>query len=66
MLNLVTLEPDAVLPLHSHPHEQIGFVLSGIEILEIVGTEYRLGPHSVYVIPAASSTRGVAGRRGAS
>ena len=64
MLNLVTLEPDAILPLHSHPHEQIGFVLSGIEILEIAGTEYRLEPNSVYVIPGGVEHSGRGGPHG--
>jgi quercetin dioxygenase-like cupin family protein len=64
MLNLVTLEPDAILPHHSHPHEQIGFVLSGIEILEIDGTEYRLGPNSVYVIPGGVEHSGRGGPEG--
>jgi quercetin dioxygenase-like cupin family protein len=64
MLNLVTLEPDAILPLHSHPHEQIGFVISGIEILDIGGTEYRLGPNSVYVIPGGVEHSGRGGPEG--
>lgn len=64
MLNLVTLEPDAILPHHSHPHEQIGFVLSGIEILEIDGTEYRLAPNSVYVIPGGVEHSGRGGPEG--
>jgi quercetin dioxygenase-like cupin family protein len=64
MLNLVTLEADAILPLHSHPHEQIGFVLSGIEILEIAGTEYRLGPNSVYSIPGGVEHSGRGGPEG--
>ena len=29
MLSLVELEPDALVPLHSHPHEQLGVVLRG-------------------------------------
>jgi quercetin dioxygenase-like cupin family protein len=64
MLNLARLEPDAILPLHSHPHEQIGFVLSGIEILVIAGTEYRLGPNSVYVIPGGVAHSGRGGPEG--
>jgi quercetin dioxygenase-like cupin family protein len=41
MLNTVELEPNPVVPRHSHPHEQIGFVISGIEILEVAGTEHQ-------------------------
>lgn len=29
MLSLVTFAPDAVVPKHSHPHEQMGFMVSG-------------------------------------
>lgn len=64
MLNLVELEPDAVVPLHSHPHEQIGFVVSGLEILEIAGTEYRLGPNEAYVIPGGVEHGGRGGPEG--
>jgi quercetin dioxygenase-like cupin family protein len=29
MLSLVTFEPDSVVPDHSHPHEQMGVMISG-------------------------------------
>jgi len=29
MFSLVTLAPDAVVPAHSHPHEQMGMMVSG-------------------------------------
>ncbi len=31
MLNLIELEPGAVVPLHSHEHEQLGIVLRGMQ-----------------------------------
>jgi quercetin dioxygenase-like cupin family protein len=40
MLNLVELDPGAVVPEHAHPHEQLGIALSG-EIVMIVGGEER-------------------------
>jgi quercetin dioxygenase-like cupin family protein len=40
MLNLVELDPGAIVPEHSHPHEQLGIVLSG-EIVMIVDGEER-------------------------
>jgi quercetin dioxygenase-like cupin family protein len=64
MLNVVELEADALVALHSHPHEQIGFVLSGIEILEVAGTEYRLGPNAAYVIPGGVEHSGRGGPEG--
>jgi quercetin dioxygenase-like cupin family protein len=64
MLNLVELEPDALLPLHSHPHEQIGFVVSGTEILEVEGVEHRIGPNEAYVIPGGVEHSGRGGPEG--
>jgi quercetin dioxygenase-like cupin family protein len=64
MLNVVELEADGVVPLHSHPHEQIGLVLRGIEILQIAGQEYRLGPLEAYVIPGGIEHGGTGGPDG--
>lgn len=52
MINLVELEPDSVFPVHSHPHEQLGVVLRGEQVLVIDGVERSLGPMDGYVIPA--------------
>ena len=40
MLNLVELDPGAVVAAHSHPHDQLGIVLSG-EIVMIIEDEER-------------------------
>ncbi len=40
MLNLVELAPGAIVPEHSHPHEQMGIVISG-EIVMLVDGEER-------------------------
>ena len=37
MLSLVTLTPEAVVPEHSHPHEQMGMMVSGTLDLTIAG-----------------------------
>jgi quercetin dioxygenase-like cupin family protein len=42
MLNLVTFEPGATVPLHSHPHEQLGIVLKGMQALVIDGVAHEL------------------------
>ena len=34
MLSLVTLAPNAVVPEHSHPHEQMGMMVSGTTALD--------------------------------
>ena len=51
MLNLLEFEPGAVVPLHSHPHEQMGLVIRGEKILVVAGVEHRLKPLDGYSIP---------------
>jgi quercetin dioxygenase-like cupin family protein len=51
MLNLIEFEPGAVVPLHSHPHEQLGIVLRGIQVLVVDGVEHALRPMEGYVLP---------------
>ena len=51
MINLIEFGPGAVVPVHSHPHEQLGLVLRGVQILEIGGIDYPLGPMEGYVLP---------------
>jgi quercetin dioxygenase-like cupin family protein len=53
MLNLIEFEPGAVVPLHSHPHEQLGFCLRGTQVLVIDGVEHPIGPMDAYVIPGS-------------
>ena len=50
MLNLIEFEPRARVPVHSHPHEQLGYVLEGTLVLEIAGVEHRLPPGHAYAI----------------
>lgn len=51
MLNLITFEPDAVVPRHSHPHEQLGIVIRGELVLVVEEAEHQLGPLDGYAIP---------------
>jgi quercetin dioxygenase-like cupin family protein len=39
MLNLLEFEPDASVPEHEHPHEQLGLVLEGELTLRIGGVD---------------------------
>jgi quercetin dioxygenase-like cupin family protein len=64
MVNLVELEPGAVVPLHRHPHEQVGFMLRGIQFLEVEGTEYELTPNDAYYIPGGLEHGGRGGPEG--
>jgi quercetin dioxygenase-like cupin family protein len=51
MLNLIEFEPGARVPPHSHPHEQLGYVLEGTLVLHIAGVEHRLPSGHAYAIP---------------
>jgi quercetin dioxygenase-like cupin family protein len=48
---VVDLDPGAELPLHHHPHEQIGIVISGVIEFNIAGEVKTLKAGDVYVIP---------------
>ncbi len=51
LVSMVDLEPNAVLPLHSHAHEQCGVVVSGEFALTIAGETRALKPGDSYIIP---------------
>jgi quercetin dioxygenase-like cupin family protein len=50
-LSFVDIEPGAVLPEHSHPHEQITFIMEGELEMVIGGEKMLLTPGMVHVIP---------------
>jgi len=52
MMNLVELAPNAVVPEHSHPNEQLGLVLRGLATMIVDGVEHECGPMDAYAIPA--------------
>ena len=47
-----TIEAGALLPAHSHPHEQVVNMIEGEFELIIDGETRRLGPSSVAIIPS--------------
>ncbi len=51
MLAVVELKAEAVLPLHSHPHEQAGMVLEGKLEFDVNGEVQLLHPGDLYIIP---------------
>lgn len=51
MLNLVELDPGAVVPSHSHPHEQLGLVVSGEITMTIAGVDHLCRVDDAYTIP---------------
>jgi quercetin dioxygenase-like cupin family protein len=51
MLSLVEFDTDAVVPPHSHPHEQAGIVLDGRLELTIAGDARVLSAGDSWIIP---------------
>jgi quercetin dioxygenase-like cupin family protein len=65
MLNLVELDPGAIVPEHSHPHEQLGIGLKGLIVMQIDGEEHPLGPMDAMHIPSGVVHAAYAGPEGA-
>jgi quercetin dioxygenase-like cupin family protein len=65
MLSLVTLAPDAVVPMHSHPHEQMGMLVSGTLELTIEGETRALSGNGMFFIPGGVPHAAKAGPGGA-
>ena len=57
MISVVDLEPDSVVPDHSHPHEQMGIMLSGRLEFTVGGVTRILGPGDVWRIPGGVAHR---------
>jgi quercetin dioxygenase-like cupin family protein len=51
MLSLATLQPNSVVTEHSHPHEQVGFVIEGRVTFQIGGESKTLQPGEMFRIP---------------
>ena len=51
MISVVEAAPRAVVPNHSHPHEQAGMMLQGEFDMTIGGETKRVKPGDAYVIP---------------
>lgn len=58
MLGVVTLAPGAVVPMHDHPNEQIGYVLEGVITLTIGGETRDLPAGASYLIPGDTPHEG--------
>ena len=64
MANWVKIEPNTGVPLHSHPHEQLGLVLEGQITMKMGGGEHVLTPGSCYRIPGNLPHEAVSGPNG--
>ena len=65
MVNLIRFEPESTVPLHSHPHEQLGIVLEGMQALVVDGVAHELGPLEAYVLPGDVEHSAYCGAEGA-
>ena len=65
MVNLIRFEPGATVPAHSHPHEQLGIVLEGMQALVVGGVAHELGPFEAYVLPGGVEHSAYCGPDGA-
>jgi quercetin dioxygenase-like cupin family protein len=61
LLSMADIDANAVVPLHSHPHEQGGVIVSGDFELTIDGETRCLEPGDTYIIPGGVEHGGRAG-----
>lgn len=52
MISIVDIEPETVVPMHTHVNEQAGIVLKGSLQMTIAGEERTLKESDIYVIPS--------------
>ncbi|MBI3946668.1 MAG: cupin domain-containing protein [Armatimonadetes bacterium] len=65
LMSFLDLEPNAEIPTHSHPHEQVGVGLSGVFALTIGEETRHIRPGDPYCIPSGVPHRAVALAEGA-
>jgi len=65
MFSLVTLAPNAVVPTHSHPHEQMGLMVSGTMEFTIAGETRVLSGNEMYLVPGGAPHAAKGGPGGA-
>lgn len=44
------VEPDAIVPEHSHHHEQVGYITAGSGVFVAADEEYHVSPGDSYVL----------------
>ena len=65
MINVIEFGAGATVPAHSHPHEQLGIVLRGMQALVVDGVSHELGPMEGYVLPGNVEHSAYCGPEGA-
>lgn len=63
--SVIELDPGAQATMHSHPHEQLGVVISGAMEFTIGGETRDLGPGEAWRIPGGTPHQATAGPDGA-
>ncbi len=52
MLVEVAIDEGAVVPMHTHPHEQTGYLISGRFLFELGHEQRELGPGDCWLVPS--------------
>jgi quercetin dioxygenase-like cupin family protein len=52
MLIEVTIERGGVVPMHTHPHEQTGYLISGRFLFELGDEKREIGPGDCWLVPS--------------
>lgn len=65
LVSLVDLTPGAVIPSHSHPHEQMGMLVSGAMVLTIADDTRQVQPGDIYIVPGGIAHSVLVGDTGA-
>jgi quercetin dioxygenase-like cupin family protein len=65
MFSFVRLGAGILLPNHSHPHEQMGYILEGSLTLTIEGEEFLLKKGDMYIVRGGQNHEAVGGDNGA-
>lgn len=60
----IRIDPETDLPIHAHPHEQIGVVVEGAIEVTIGGQTRRVGPGMAYAVPGGVAHGGRTGPEG--
>lgn len=55
MMMVNTIEPGLPTPPHSHPHEQIGYLIEGTGILYIDGETREMEAQATFLVPSHAS-----------
>jgi quercetin dioxygenase-like cupin family protein len=65
LLAMIDLEPNADLPMHTHPHEQVGVVVRGSMTMTVAGETCECKVGTVFVVPGGVLHGVVVGPEGA-